>query len=101
MPATSSPVAITVTCASAGDPINQAGLIDVGCQDRQADYVATLSDFARINGGDNVDAAIAEVLSNRVSPTGEILVDQVRILQRDGCATGESKGGKKVAGRRV
>ena len=24
--------------ASAGDPINQAGLIDVGCQDRPADY---------------------------------------------------------------
>ena len=59
--------------ASAGDPVNQAGLIDVSCQDRPADYVATLSDWAPINGGDNVDAAIAEVLSNRVSATGEIL----------------------------
>ena len=35
--------------------------------------MATLYDWAPINGEDNVDAAIAEVLSGRVSATGEIL----------------------------
>lgn len=65
--------------ASAGDPdvsaigdgVNQPGLIDVGCADIPADYVANLSTLSTLNPGGspsgNVDASIAAVISGRVS----------------------------------
>ena len=59
--------------AQSGDPINQAGLIDVGCQNNVQNHVATLSQWAPLNGNDNVDAAIAQVINGKVSTTGEIL----------------------------
>ena len=59
--------------ASAGDDINQSGLIDVGCQVIAADMVADLTDWAPINSIDNVDAAIAVVRAGEVKTTGEIL----------------------------
>ena len=59
--------------AQKNDPVNQAGLIDVGCQNDVQQHVATLSEWAPINGNDNVDAAIAQVTAGKVSSTGEIL----------------------------
>jgi hypothetical protein len=59
--------------AEIGDPINQPGLIEVGCQDRPADYVATLSSLSTLNTGANVDAAIAEIITGQVRTDGSIL----------------------------
>jgi hypothetical protein len=59
--------------AAVGDDINQSGLIDVGCQVIPGDMVADLSEWARINSIDNVDAAIAAVRPGQVKPSGEIL----------------------------
>ena len=62
--------------AATGDPINQAGLIDANCQDDSTKYVATLDDWAPLDSTtsqNNVDAAIALVLPNRVKTNGEIL----------------------------
>ena len=59
--------------ATVGDDINQSGLIDVGCQVIPGDMVADLSEWARINSIDNVDAAIAAVRPGQVKPSGEIL----------------------------
>lgn len=59
--------------AEAGDQINQPGLIDVGCQSLPTDFVANLSEWARLGSGANVDAAIAEVQAGAVDSTGAIL----------------------------
>ena len=62
--------------AAKGDPINQAGLIDANCQDNSAKYVATLDDWAPLDSStaqNNVDAAIALVLPDKVKSNGEIL----------------------------
>lgn len=58
--------------STAGDPVNQPGLVDVSCQDRPADYVANLSSWAPLADG-VVDAAIAEVIPGAVDPSGAIL----------------------------
>lgn len=58
--------------AAIGDEVNQAGLIDVGCQYNANDIVATVSDWAQI-GAANIDAAIAEARAGQVSPDGAIL----------------------------
>mgnify|MGYP006284710919 CR=1 FL=1 len=57
--------------AEIGQAINQPGLIDVGCQDRSADYVANLSGWCV--DGINIDCAIAEVIPGMVDPAGSIL----------------------------
>ncbi|HSH38984.1 MAG TPA: hypothetical protein VK993_09375, partial [Chthoniobacterales bacterium] len=58
--------------ALAGDPVIQPGLIDVSCVAENAQNVATLSGIKSLPGS-NVDAAIAKVMENMVSATGEIL----------------------------
>jgi hypothetical protein len=59
--------------AQIGDPINQPGLIEVGCQDIANDYVANLSSLTTLNTGANVDAAIAEIITGAVRTDGYIL----------------------------
>lgn len=59
--------------SEAGDPVNQPGLIDVGCQNIGSDYVANLTAWAPLGSGANVDAAIAQVHPGAVRPSGEIL----------------------------
>ena len=61
--------------AAIGDPINQSGLVDVQCENRPEDYVATLSSLSSIRPGfmSAVDAAVAAVLPGAVDPTGSIL----------------------------
>lgn len=61
--------------AAMGDPINQSGLIDVACEDRPADYVASLSTLSTLNPGfiSPVDAAIAAVGPGMVDANGAIL----------------------------
>ncbi len=59
--------------AQIGDPINQPGLIEVGCQNIANDYVAHLSSLTTLNGGANVDAAIAEIIPGMVRTDGYIL----------------------------
>ncbi|MBI4455034.1 MAG: hypothetical protein HY644_03950 [Acidobacteria bacterium] len=59
--------------AAVGDPINQPGLVDVSCQDIPADYVASLSQWAALNSGANVDAALAQAVSGAVRTDGAIL----------------------------
>jgi len=59
--------------AQIGDPINQPGLIEVGCQNIADDYVAHLSSLTTLNGGANVDAAIAEIIPGMVRTDGYIL----------------------------
>jgi hypothetical protein len=58
-----------------GDPINQPGNIDVGCQVVEADFVADLSGFEPISfSSDNtIDAAIAQIRSGQVRTDGFIL----------------------------
>lgn len=95
--------------AAVGDPINQPGYIDVGCQDLAADYVATLSDWVPLGSG-TVDAAIAEVADGAVDPAGSILeigtissttaaayIDQA--VKKSGRTSGLTKG--KVAALNV
>ncbi|HEY3128213.1 MAG TPA: hypothetical protein VGL91_02030, partial [Acidobacteriota bacterium] len=61
------------TVSTAGDPIDQPGLVDVQCQNIPTDYVATLSEWAPIPSTDNVDAAIAQVIPLMVDSSGSIL----------------------------
>jgi len=58
--------------AAIGDDINQAGLVDTGCQVNAGDMVADLTDWAPF-GQFNIDAAIAEVRAGQVSADGSIL----------------------------
>ncbi len=57
--------------AEVGQGINQPGLIEVGCQDIPADYVANLSEWCV--DGINIDCALAEIISGMVDPAGSIL----------------------------
>lgn len=59
--------------AQIGDPINQPGLIDVGCYDIPDDYVAYLSSGSSLNGHSNVDCAKAEIIPGAVKTDGTIL----------------------------
>ena len=58
--------------ASAGDDINQSGLIDVGCQVIAGDMVADLTAWPQF-GTANIDAAIAQVRAGQVRTDGSIL----------------------------
>jgi hypothetical protein len=58
--------------ATAGDPVVQPGLIDVGCVAANAQNVATLSGIKSLPSS-NVDAAIAQVISGMVRTDGAIL----------------------------
>lgn len=58
--------------ATAGDPVIQPGLIDVGCNAANAQDVATLV-VSHALPNSNVDAAIAEVIPGMVSADGAIL----------------------------
>ena len=58
--------------SSAGDPVDQPGLVDVNCSPRPADYVAQVSDWAALGSG-NIDAAVAQIDSGDVDPSGAIL----------------------------
>lgn len=59
--------------AGIGDPINQPGLIDVGCYDIPDDYVAHLSSLSSLTGNTNVDCAKAEIINGTVKTDGTIL----------------------------
>ena len=59
--------------AQAGNPVIQPGLIDVGCTASKAQTVAGLSSWADPMDGDNIDAAIAEVVPGMVRTDGTIL----------------------------
>lgn len=66
-----------VNKGSAGEAVDQPGLVDVGCADRSSDYVANLSRFVSIdfnrNANNRVDCAIAKCISGDVTTTGDIL----------------------------
>jgi hypothetical protein len=68
-------VLANTNAAQLGDPINQPGNIDVGCQNIPADYVANLADLKPIDfSGDNAfDAAIGQITPGLVSTNGSIL----------------------------
>ncbi len=57
--------------AEVGQEINQPGLIEVNCGDIPDDYVAWLTTWSEYDN--NVDCAIAEVMSGMVDPMGSIL----------------------------
>lgn len=60
--------------AQIGDPINQPGMIDVACQAIPDDYVANLSTLSTLTDPNaNVDCALAEVMTGKVSTDGTIL----------------------------
>lgn len=59
--------------AKVGDPIIQPGLIDVSCNGKNSQDVATLSAWADPLASTNIDAAIAEVSLLMVDPAGAIL----------------------------
>jgi hypothetical protein len=61
--------------AEQSDPINQSGLVDVACENRPEDHVATLSTLSSINRGSMsaVDAALAAVVPGAVRTDGAIL----------------------------
>ena len=58
--------------ATDGDPVIQPGLIDVACNAANAQNVATLVKSSSLPGS-NVDASIAQVVEDMVSPVGAIL----------------------------
>jgi hypothetical protein len=58
--------------ATAGDPVIQPGLIDVGCNAANAQNVANLSGSGSLPGN-NVDAGYAQVISGMVRTDGAIL----------------------------
>ncbi len=61
--------------AQVNDAIGQPGFVDVSCQNIPADYIANLSDWEPLvpGGTSLVDAAIAQVIPNKVDPEGRIL----------------------------
>ncbi len=60
------------TVAATGDAVIQPGLIDVSCSAANAQSVATLVKVSSLPNS-NVDCSVAQVISGRVSSTGEIL----------------------------
>jgi hypothetical protein len=81
--------------ANAGDPIIQPGLIDVNCAAASAQIVATLSSlsFPASLPSSNVDASIAEVVTGKVSATGEIL--EIGTISKNTVAASINKNVKK------
>jgi hypothetical protein len=92
-----------------GDAINQPGYVDVNCADIAADHVAELTDWISVvpGGTSTVDAAIAEVLSGTVDPSGQILeigtissepvsASLGQLVKKSGRTSGVTQG--KVAG---
>jgi len=59
--------------AQTGDPVIQPGLIDVSCNQNNAQDVATLVDVGGSLPGANIDAGIAEVVTDMVDVSGAIL----------------------------
>jgi hypothetical protein len=65
--------------AAVGEAITQPGLIEVNCDLTQTATVANLTQFANLEteshtaASTNVDAAIAQIVSGRVDPSGNIL----------------------------
>jgi hypothetical protein len=59
--------------AALGEGISQPGLVDTNCGTSPHHIVADLSQFARLGGSTNVDAAIAKVRSGAVNAGGAIL----------------------------
>jgi hypothetical protein len=59
--------------ATVGDAISQPGLVDVGCNAGATQTVATFSQAIPLHTGNNVDAAIAEVVPGEVDTSGFIL----------------------------
>ena len=59
--------------ATAGDPVIQPGLIDVGCNAANAQNVANLSGSGSLPGNDKVDAGYAQVIPGMVRTDGAIL----------------------------
>ena len=59
--------------ADIGDAVIQPALIDVGCNQNNAQVVATLEGWADPLNGANVDAAIARVVDGQVDTSGAIL----------------------------
>jgi hypothetical protein len=59
--------------ATTGDPVIQPGLIDVGCNAANAQYVATLVVSKSLPTNSNVDASIAQVMPGMVRTDGAIL----------------------------
>jgi len=61
--------------AAAGEPITQPGLIDMNCSTAGTNTVANLTSFVNLQAsGTNVDAAIAQIVSGAVDPSGNILL---------------------------
>lgn len=58
---------------SPGDLISQPGLVDVNCDASRAQIVANLSEAVPLSAGENVDAAIAQIISGEVDTSGTIL----------------------------
>ncbi len=58
--------------ATAGDPVIQPGMVDIGCNANNAQNVATLSGSGSLPNA-NVDAGIAQVISGMVRTDGAIL----------------------------
>ena len=56
--------------ATAGEPVDQPGLVDSGCH--PATFVATFTQAAPLQNG-GVDAAIAQIVTGQVDTTGAIL----------------------------
>jgi hypothetical protein len=65
--------------AAVGEAITQPGLIDANCDKTQTKTVANLTQFVNLEAeshaasSSNIDAAIAQVVSGEVDPTGNIL----------------------------
>ncbi len=59
--------------ASIGEDISQPGLVDTNCGTNPYHVVADLSQFAKLGGSTNVDAAIAKVRSGAVNTNGAII----------------------------
>ncbi|HMB70296.1 MAG TPA: hypothetical protein VKU85_13350, partial [bacterium] len=77
------------TVASAGDPVIQPALIDVGCNANSAMNVATLVNGGGSLPGNNLDAGIAEVIPGQVASDGEILEIGVLSSQTTGAFVGQ------------
>jgi hypothetical protein len=58
--------------ATAGDPVIQPGMVDIGCNANNAQNVANLSGSGSLPGA-NVDAGYAQVISGMVATDGSIL----------------------------
>jgi len=59
--------------AQTGDPVIQPGLIDVSCNQNNAQNVATLVNGGGSLPGENIDAGIAQVVPGMVDESGAIL----------------------------